>query len=715
MEITLLPNGEYRLASMGKEALLSFPLPTCIHLREPDAKPSRLIGKLILLNDEITYRVEGEDAIIETPFLRVEVDKDLRLKAFFNGETVLEEAPFLPKEEEKGGMSLKSSRPVYGLGDKTGPLDKRGYSYINWNSDVPEAHVDTTPSLYKSINFFLLFDGDASMGVFLDNSCKTRFDFNKTVKDEVRFSFDGGAKDVYFFFGSLPEVIAAYTALLGRSPLPPRFSLGTQQSRWSYGSKEDVEKVIAGYQEAGLPLTTIYLDIDYMDHFKDFTVNEETFPDIRNWLAEKKKEGIHIIPIIDAGVKAEVGYRVYDEGIADHHFCTLNGEVYHNEVWPGDSVFPAFPEVGTRIWWSMYVRDFLRLGFDGIWNDMNEPASFKGPLPLDVDMGGISHAEAHNLYAHYMNQATHMGFLAAQKRPYIVTRAGCAGTQRFAATWTGDNQSIWDHLRLMIPQLCNLSLSGFACAGVDIGGFGGDSTPELIARWAEASLFNPIYRNHSAIHTLPQEPYLLEGEEFLAYKNALMIRYQLIPSLYTALFEAESAGKIALRPLIYNFPKDERAKNENTELMLGEQWLLAPALFPGQQSRSVYFPCAFYRYSDGQRFEKGDQLVPCPLGNIPLFQREQSVVVLPQKKEKHIDFPTVLRLRWTEDGPAKTLYYEDEGEGLGYQKGEYNLFEISVSKEDGLAIVPLHQGMKSHIQEIVLESVTGEILLKKAY
>lgn len=714
MKISLLPNGEFRLDSKDKSLLLSFPLPTVIHVREVESKPSRLIGKLVLLTDDIDYRVEGNQAIFETSYLRLTVDENLLLHAYFQAEAVLDEKAYAPKQDEKG-FALKANRPIYGLGDKTGPLDKRGYSYINWNSDIPEAHVDTSPSLYKSINFFIAFDPTASMGVFLDNSFETRFDFNKAEPEEIRVSYQNGAKDVYYFFGSLSEVIAAYTALLGRNTLPPRFALGTQQSRWSYNDKKEVEEVIAGYRQLGIPLSTIYLDIAYMDHYKDFTVDECKFPDVQNWLNDLKKQGIHIIPIIDAGVKAEEGYRVYDEGVKEGHFCTLNGEVYHNEVWPGDSVFPSFPEVSTRIWWSLLVRDFLRLGFDGIWNDMNEPASFRGPLPNDVDMGGIPHLEAHNLYAHYMNQATHMAFLGLKKRPYIVTRAACAGTQRFASTWTGDNQSIWDHLRLMIPQLCNLAMSGFVSAGVDIGGFGGDATPELLARWAEAAVFNPIFRNHSSLDTKRQEPYFLDGKEFLAYRNAVLTRYQLIPSLYTALFEAESAGKIALRPLIYNFPKDERAKNENTELMLGDAWLLAPALFPGQETRAAYFPAPFYRFCDGKRFEKGDQLIPCPLGEIPLFLREKSVVVLPPKKEKLYDFPSLLRLCWTEDGPAKTFYYEDSGEGLDYQKGEYNLFEIRVSKEEGLAIVPLHEGMPTHIKEIQLEGISGQILLQQKY
>ena len=593
-----------------------------------------------------------------------------------------------------GGMSIRSTRPVYGLGERSGPLEKRGYDYIDWNTDDPSAHVDTFKSLYQSIPFFILFDGDDSVGVFLDNTAKVHFDFNKASPEEVRISYAQGKADYYFFFGSLKDIIAEFTALTGRNPLCPYWALGAQQSRWSYPSAQAADEVIRKYHENDLPLSVVYLDIDYMDAYKDFTVDERKFPGIRNWLRQKKEQGIVVVPIIDAGVKAEPGYFLYDEGIENGYFSTLNGEVYHNEVWPGDSVFPAFLDENVRKWWGKHVASFLGLGFGGIWNDMNEPASFKGPLPLEVEMGGLTHDMAHNVYGHNMVKAGALGFEMAGKRLYQLTRAGYAGTCRYSGTWAGDNQSIWDHLRLSLPQLMNMSLSGQAYIGVDIGGFGGDTTPELAAKWAIASLLNPLYRNHSALGTKDQEPYILNGEYLETYHKALKLRYQLRPAIYTELYLAETKGTPVLRPLIYNYPTQERLINENTEIMMGEHLLLIPSLFPGEIRRNGYFPEGFRQIESNQLFKEGDAILDVSLPNIPLFYSNNGIVPFE-------DNESTLRLLCG-DGPApKGLLYEDEGDGLGYRQGKYNLYEFKL-EQGRLRISYLHHGLESRYQNFVV-------------
>lgn len=665
--------------------------------------------------------VSSDEATFQSKSLTVRLGEDGSLQVSHKDKLVLDLVPLLNHQEDanfellqkeghrhassegyRGGFEIANDRPVYGLGEKTGPLDKRGYSYINWNTDDPSAHVDTFPSLYQSIPFFLMFDGKYTVGVFLDNTSRTRFDFNKTQSDAIFVAYEEPCLDLYVFVGSLSQVIAEFTRLTGRNPLVPYWALGAQQSRWSYDSAQTVDAVVEGYAKANIPLSVVYLDIDYMDHYKDFSVNASAFPQISRWIEEKHEQGVRIVPIIDAGVKAEGGYDIYDEGINEGHFCTQYGQVYHNEVWPGDSVFPAFLDEATQQWWAKHIGIMLDMGFDGIWNDMNEPASFRGPLPLDVEMGrGVPHRLAHNVYGHHMAKAGALGFELKQKRLFQLTRAGYAGTCRYSGSWAGDNQSIYDHLRLSLPQLMNMSLSGQAYIGVDIGGFGGDATEELLVRWAIAGILSPLYRNHSSLGTKDQEPYHLHDKNLASYRHAVMTRYEILPILYDQLYFAETEGSIPLRPLIYNYPDDPNVINENTEIMLGEDLLLAPALFPGQARRSCYFPDTFVHFETGERYEKGFHLIAVSMDDIPLFYREKGLLVLSKKGNVCADFGDVLRLRCAlKEG--RCLHFEDAGDGLGYRQGEYNLFEISVSGSK-VKVTPLHQGMETHYQFIELE------------
>jgi len=605
----------------------------------------------------------------------------------------------------KEGYAFVNDSPVYGLGDKTGPLDKRGYSYVNWNTDDPSAQVDTFKSLYKSIPFFVMFHRSESIGVYLDNTGRSLFDFNKNDSRRIEVSYEEGLLDLYLFVGSLIGVCESFSSLVGRPPLPPRWSLGYQQSRWSYGDEKEVEDVLANYREIDVPVSVIHLDIAYMEQYEDFTIDSKRFPDFSAWAETLLRQGVHLVTIIDAGIKALPGYFMYDEGEKGNHFATLKGRIYHNEVWPGDSVFPAFIKVKTQQWWASHVEKLLNQGVSGIWNDMNEPASFKGPLPPDVDMGGLPHSLAHNIYGDRMAKATYMGFMKAKRRPFIITRAAYATTSRYSTMWTGDNQAIWDHLRLTIPQQCNLSISGVQMIGNDIGGFGGDTTKELLIRWIELGLFSPLMRNHSAYGTRRQEGYAFDEETSRIYSKAVHLRYELIPYFYDKLREAEAHGTPVYRPLIMNFPSDSRLVDENTEFMIGEALLVAPALFPGERFRSVYFPGVFYDFFSGKRFAKGDHLVNVPLDRIPLFVKRGSLVPLGEKGTSSPEFGATLRLLTTK-GDASYVHYEDSGDGLGYLNGEFNLFQIE-KKKAALSVSYIHEGMKTHYGAIELVDFQG--------
>ncbi len=718
-------NNEFKIQTNHGEFLFSFLSAYSFRLHEVNSPKSFAVKNLVTANDGIETKEEGHVAIFNYSNLEVRIDDELNLEAFINDELVLESSYFEEKEGEendlsllekeghtsneqvsfKRGLRIKNNGPVYGLGDKAGPLDKRGYDYINWNSDLPAAHTEMFKSLYKSIPFISLFRKDKSIGAFFDNTYKTYFDFNKTVNDEVIYSFEKGNIDAYFFIGCLNDVISAYTALTGRNSLPPRWSLGSGQCRWSYMNKEEVEAVIEGYKNADIPLSSVYLDIDYMHKYEDFTIDDTKFPNFTTWVTSIKEKGIHVVTIVDAGVAARENYFVYEDGLKGDYFSKQNNKIYHNEVWPGDSVFPSFINEKTKSWWSNLVASFLNNGMDGIWNDMNEPASFKGPLPMDVDMGGISHEEAHNVYGHCMDEATYNGFIKANKRPYVITRAAYAGTSRYSTMWTGDNQSIYSHLRLSIPQLCSMSISGVANVGVDIGGFSGDVTEELLVKWVEASIFSPLFRNHSALGSKHQEPYLLSKPNLERYRKAVLTRYELIPTLYDLLYLHTQNGNLVLRPLVYNFPDDGNTYNENSEIMLGDSFLLAPSLNPGEKVRSIYFPDTFYCYFTGEKFSKGYHLFDTSK-NIPLFIRDHSLVVVNPINTFDTNFPDTLRILHTGNASA-CFHYEDTGNGLDYQNGKYNLYLIKLDETKGISITPIHIGMETNYKYIQIDCIDG--------
>ena len=446
-------------------------------------------------------------------------------------ELLAKEGHELPKKQSDHTFEvvrmLHPKEHIYGLGDKTGFLDKRGYAYEMWNSDIPDTHTDFFPSLYKSVPFFISMRPHFTYGIFLDNTSKSYFDMGKEEAERYYFAADGGDLDYYFIAGeTMRDILGAYTGLTGRTALPQKWTLGYHQSRWGYITEDDIMDVAEKMRQCRIPCDSIHFDIDYMDAFKVFTWNRKNYKDPKKTLQKLTEMGYKPVTIIDPGVKKEDGYDVYEEGIKNGYFAfSAENELYVNEVWPGGAVFPSFTNPKVRSWWADKQKFLIDMGVRGVWNDMNEPASFKGPLPDDVQFADeddtvILHKDAHNIYGHCMAMATKDGWLKYDgRRPFIITRAAYAGTQRYALVWTGDNQSIWAHLQMAIPQLCNLGLSGFSYAGTDVGGFGADTTKELLARWVQVGCLSPFFRNHSAQGTRKQEPWQFDKELLEIYRK----------------------------------------------------------------------------------------------------------------------------------------------------------------------------------------------------
>ena len=482
----------------------------------------------------------------------------------------------------------------FGLGDKTGPLDRRNEAFTLWNTDAYRFQESTDP-LYKSIPYFMAFRAGRAFGVLLDNTWRSSFDFGKESPNAYSFGAVAGPIDYYLFYGPDPKkVIETYAWLTGTPPLPPLWSLGFQQSRFSYMTQARVLEVAARLRSDRIPADAIYLDIDFQDHNRPFSVNRAAFPDLASMIAQLKAENLHVVMITDPHIARlpGQGYIPYDSGIAGDHFVrNPDGSVYVGKVWPGPSVFPDFTHQQTRDWWGTLYRDFLHDGASGFWNDMNEPSIFDSPtstMPLDVvhriDEPGFAgrtatHAEIHDVYGMENSRATYDGMRAIDPdtRPFVLTRATYAGGQRYAATWTGDNSGSWNHLRMTTPMLENLGLSGFAFTGADVGGYAGTPSPDLLTKWFEVAAFQPIDRDHTEKGTGDQEPWVGGAAHEAIRRHFLETRYQLLPYLYTLADEASRTGLPLVRPLFLEFP-DAAPDGHPIDLDAGGEFLVGPDL-----------------------------------------------------------------------------------------------------------------------------------------
>lgn len=690
-----------------------------------------------------TFRTEEKDGkiLLYTASLTIAVDEFLHLDIFdtegnllcgdYTGKTAIPET-LSPQEREQMAQEghvvsdeqnthsyqihkvLRNDEYIYGLGDKTGFLNKRGYDYTMWNSDLPDPHVEnpTFKALYKSIPFFIVHSLRHSYGIFADNPHKAFFDMGYESSGYYSFSAVSGELDYYFISGSLPEIITAYTALSGRAPLPQLWTLGYHQSRWSYASEEEVLSLATQFRNNNIPCDAIHLDIDYMEDFKVFTKDDNRFPDLAQLADRLHEMGIKLVTIIDPGVKVQDGYALYDEGIQNGYFArTPSGEVYENVVWPGDSVFPDFTSKTVRKWWGDQTAFMRRHHIRGIWNDMNEPASFSGPLPDDVVFSGdtdspaLSHSDVHNVYGHLMAKATYEGLKQTDgRRPFVITRACYSGSQKYTTAWTGDNQSLWSHLKMSIPQLLNLGMSGMPFVGTDIGGFGANTTPELLCRWIEAGCFAPLFRNHSAKYTRRQEPWQFDETTLAIYRKYVCLRYQFIPYIYDLCYAETQTGLPILRPLVLHYPKDEKVFECNDEYLVGENLLVAPITEQGARCRSVYLPKGEWAdYWSGERIEGGRYILrEAPLDVCPLFiQCGCMIPTYPAMQYIAPESLTTLNLLAYPDKQGNILpyqHYQDNGEDFQYEQGMYNLYEFSAPSQraQSPSINTLHNGYRPY-------------------
>lgn len=599
---------------------------------------------------------------------------------------------FIPK-------NLENNTYFYGFGEKTGHLNKNGCHYINWNTDDPSPHGETYEKLYKSIPFFISMKDEEAFGIFFDNTFETHFDLGKENSKYYYFASVDGNIDYYFIYGpDITEVVKGYTNLTGTTPLPQLWTLGYQQCRWAYCPEHNVMDIAKKFREKDIPCDAIYLDIEYMDDFRVFTWDNKKFPNPKKMIKNLKDDGFKLVTIIDPGVKVDKGYKIYDEGLKNGYFATdKNSIVYTNWVWPGNSVFPDFMNSDVRRWWSNNQRIMLDYGVSGIWNDMNEPASFNGPLPDDIkfneDGNIVEHKEVHNVYGHMMDKATYEGIKESiNKRPFVVTRAAYSGTQKYSTVWTGDNQSTWEHLRMSIPMLMNLGLSGFAFCGTDVGGFGYDCTSELLSRWVQVGAFTPLFRNHTTIYSRDQEPWAFDKLTEDINRKYIKLRYKLIPYLYDTFYKGERDGLPVIRPLVLHYQQDDKTYEINDQFLFGENIMVAPVLEQGKKARMIYLPKGenWIDYWTQESFEGGQYIIKeAPLEICPIYIKEGSIIPnfpeLSYIGEKEIK-TLILDIYTVKDGEFEYNHYQDDGESFEYKDGKYNLYSIKVNNSYELNI-----------------------------
>ncbi len=625
----------------------------------------------------------------------------------------------------------------FGLGDKTGPLDRRNEAFTLWNTDAYRFQESTDP-IYKSIPYFMAYRAGRAMGVLLDNTWRSSFDFGKESASAYSFGADGGPIDYYLFYGPTPrQVVETYAWLTGTPPLPPLWSFGFQQSRYSYMTQARVLQVADRLRKDRIPADAIYLDIDYQNHNRPFTVNHSTFPDLAGMIAQLKAEKFHVVMITDLHIAKYPGqgYAPYDSGMAGDHFVkNPDGSVYSGVVWPGPSVFPDFTRQETRAWWGTLYRDFKRDGADGFWNDMNEPSIFDSPtftMPLDVvhriDEPGFrtrtaTHAEIHNVYGMENSRATYEGLRALDPntRPFVLTRATYAGGQRYAATWTGDNSSSWNHLRMTTPMLENLGLSGFAYSGADVGGYAGTPSTQLLTKWFEVAAFQPIDRDHTEKGTADQEPWVGGPEQEAIRRHFIETRYQLMPYLYTVAEEASRTGLPIVRPLFLEFPDAEADRHPMDldagaagEFLFGPDMLVAPPPYPDElDDYAAVLPSpGWYDFWTGRRLSlqapaAETSIIPgrtapftvklsSDLAQLPVFVRPGSILPLAPLVESTSETPQgPLTLRIYAGENCAGSLYQDDGNTYAFEHGAYlrTTFTCQITKDGLLLNVSPHQG-----------------------
>ncbi len=670
--------------------------------------------------------LQQPDQIVLTNHLgaKVSIKKSPLLITIYNagGEIVCADdakhpALFDDKTGEVKATKLRRSEveTYYGFGEKAfAGMSRNGQYIVNWNTDTFAYPVGLDP-IYQSIPFFYALHDGKSYGLYFNNTFRTFFDMGKTSPERYSFGADGGELDYFVFTGgqenSPKKVLEDYADLTGKTPLPPLWALGNQQSRWSYFPESRVREIADGFRSRQIPADVIYLDIDYMDEYRVFTWNKERFPNPSKMISDLAADGFKTVLIIDPGIKIDENYSIYRGGRQSDIFVkNPDGSELVKNVWAKESAFPDFTNPKARTWFGEQYKKHLDEGVAGFWNDMNEPGVFMNEktekpeifhhpdktFPYDTPHTGDgfpdTHRRYHNVYGMQMARSSFEGLrkLQPEKRPFVLTRAGFAGVQRFSAVWTGDNVSSWEHLALTVPMLANLSVSGVPFIGADVGGFADMPSGELYARWLQAAALTPFLRSHSVGWVKNKEAWEY-GDDFTKINRATVeLRYQFLPYIYTLFYEHEKTGMPVMRPLWFEYPNDKQTYLIDDEYLVGRDILVAPVLKEGQTIRGIYLPKGdeWMDWWTGERIESGKiHYLKTPLDRVPIYVRVGAIIPT-QPTIQHTGEMSKVDLTLnviTGIAPDKTetaKIFQDAGEGYGYRKSDWR--EIKIEHKKGI-------------------------------
>ena len=644
-------------------------------------------------------------------------------------------------------INMQPKDVVYGLGENVRGINKRGFIYESYCSDDP-SHTEDKRSLYGAHNF-LIVSGEEQLGIYVDTPSRISFDVGFTDVDTLKIYTEEKDFILYIIKGQDEnDVIKQLRELVGQSYIPPLWAMGYQQSRWGYQCDKDIEEVYEKMSNNNIPIDAIYLDIDYLERFKNFTVDKKGFPDFQKFVDDMKQKNIHLVPIIDAGVKIEDGYDVYEEGVKNNYFVKdIDGNDYVTAVWPGITHFPDFLNSDSASWFGHKYKFLLDYGIDGFWNDMNEPAIFYSEKGLkkawenleqykgknvdinsffdlrdtfprvanslddyksmyhNIDGVKVNHDKVHNLYGYMMTKSASEAFdnICPDKRILLFSRASCIGMHRYGGIWQGDNCSWWSHLEMNMKMMPSINMCGFLYTGADLGGFGSNAQRELQLRWTAFALFTPIMRNHSAIGTRNQEPYQFgDSSEF---KAIISLRYRLIPYLYSELLKSALNNEIMFKPLAFEYKNDERVKTIEDQLLVGESIMITPIYKPNQTGRYVYLPenMMMVKFKNENEYEtkvmkKGDYYVDIAVNEVVIFIRENKILPLCKsaKNTKELDRDTLQILGFVTDKVVYELY-DDDGVSKNYNS---NKAVITAEKQGDNVILISTENKKIDTQEI---------------
>jgi alpha-glucosidase len=578
---------------------------------------------------------------------------------------------------------LQDGEHFIGLGEKTGPLDRKGTGYVNWNTDNFAYGVSADP-LYSTIPFYIGIHHKVVYGIFFDNSHKSFFNFGASNNRFSSFYADAGEMNYYFLYGdTVGEIIQHYTDLTGRMEMPPLWSIGYQQCRYSYYPDKEVLGIARHFRDKEIPADVIVLDIHYMDDYKIFSWHKQAFTSPEKLLNELRSMGFEVVLMCDPGIKVEEGYATYEDGVKNDVFIKYpDGTYYAGQVWPGWCHFPDFTNPKTRTWWKEQFKDYIELGVQGFWNDMNEIATWGNMLPenIEFDFEGNkgSIRRARNLFGLQMARSTYEGTkeLMKNKRPFNLTRSGYSGVQRYAAVWTGDNVAYDDHMMLGVRMVNSMGLSGIAFAGYDVGGFVGNADSKLFARWVSIGAFSPFFRGHSMINSRDSEPWSFGEEVEQISRNYIRFRYQIMPYIYSLFYEASTIGMPLQRSLAIDYPHDAKIYDGHyhNQYLFGPYLMVAP-VESFKEFAKVYLPegSDWYSLYTGKKFSGGSEIiVECPVHRLPVFVKAGAILPMEPARPNTREKSDLMILHIYKDvSNSSFIYYQDDGVTFDYQNGKF--------------------------------------------